>query len=187
MRNTSLGLLPSSSLLQRRNGSFSHRSLSVDTSPVELVADLLRSNKWSPEVEKELSGQLPSFSSSQLLLLVERSGDSRRALKYPEASKGSSMSMKLDLSKAYEQLNWKFLRNFLEVLSFSQGSVKRILLCVGLDGSTSEWKFILRRVEESDKKAPLSRYVFILTMEASARHVQGGTDGWWKTPAFKSS
>ncbi|XP_031485862.1 pentatricopeptide repeat-containing protein At5g28460-like [Nymphaea colorata] len=87
MRNPSLGLLPSSSLLLRRNGSFSHRSLSVDTSPVELAADLLRSNEWSPEVEKELSGRLPSFSPSQLLLLIERIGDSRKALKFFEWAK----------------------------------------------------------------------------------------------------
>ncbi|CAN6468583.1 unnamed protein product [Victoria cruziana] len=87
MRNPLIRPLPSSSLLIRRKGSWSHRSLGVDTSVVEVAADLLRRKEWNSEVEKELSGRLPDFSPSQLLLLLERIGDSRKALKLFEWAK----------------------------------------------------------------------------------------------------
>lgn len=81
--------------------------------------------------------------------------------------------MKLDLQKAYDKVNWKFLRVVLLNFGFHESFVNLILQCVSsmsffflFNGGKSAYFHPTRELKQGD---PLSPYLFILCQEVLAR------------------
>ena len=110
-------------------------------------------------------------------------------------SKVGYMAVKIDLEKAYDRLEWSFIRHTLQFFNFPDNWIYLIMSCI----STSTLSVLLngdhlheftpsRGIRQGD---PLSPYIFILCMEYLAWLIQAEVDaGNWtgvKTSRFGPS
>lgn len=103
-------------------------------------------------------------------------------LKTSDAEKHCTMAVKMDISKAYDRLEWPFIRQVLETLGFYNIWINWVLQCI----STVSYAFLIdnevlgevvpqRGIRQGD---PLSPYIFILCAEVlSGLCVKAQEDG----------
>ena len=79
------------------------------------------------------------------------------------------MTLKLDMAKAYDRVEWNFLKDMLQKLGFHAQWVDSIMMCIGsvkymisVDGSDLSPLLPGRVPRQGD---PLSLYLFILCVE----------------------
>ena len=95
------------------------------------------------------------------------------------------MAWKVDLSKAYDRLNWNFIEQVLYEVKIPIQLVKLIMSCVStasyqivLNGELSESFTGSRGIRQGD---PLSPYLFVLCMEKLSHTIQHAIEmNYWK-------
>lgn len=87
---------------------------------------------------------------------------------------------KIDLEKAYDRIDWKFLQAILEVVGFSLLLTKLVMFCISSAQLSVLWNgqqltafAPSRGLRQGD---PLSPYLFVLCMETLAHRIQRATD-----------
>ena len=92
--------------------------------------------------------------------------------------KGNSrfMKIKLDLEKAFDRLNWNFIRNTLLEMRLPQLMVEVIILCISSCLMQILWNGELQIVfilpEASDKGNPLSPCIFKVSIEQLSQLIE---------------
>uniref|UniRef100_A0A2N9F7H7 Reverse transcriptase domain-containing protein n=1 Tax=Fagus sylvatica TaxID=28930 RepID=A0A2N9F7H7_FAGSY len=100
-------------------------------------------------------------------------------------SKIGNMAIKIDLEKAYDRLEWSFIRLTLQYFNLPQWWIDLIMSCISsshlsilVNGEKTDSFAHSRGIRQGD---PLSPYIFILCMEYLAWLIQGEvTNGSWK-------
>ena len=92
-------------------------------------------------------------------------------------SKKKVMAIKHDLEKAYDRLEWSFIRDTLKLFKFPSHLISLIMSCVSttsisilLNGGTGDAFHPLRGIRQGD---PLSPYLFISCMEVLRALIKG--------------
>ena len=90
--------------------------------------------------------------------------------------KGGFVAMKVDLQKAYDRINWSFLKTVLSQLGFPHLFVEWIMQCVTtvsssilVNGGKTEQFHPSRELRQGD---PLSSYLFIICQEVLSRLIE---------------
>ncbi|CAM8975355.1 unnamed protein product [Rhodiola kirilowii] len=90
-------------------------------------------------------------------------------MKCQRKQKVGYMFLKLDMSKAYDRIEWKFLERMMLAMGFSESWVKRIMLCVEtvtykvrMNDQISETILPSRGLRQGD---PISPYLFLICSE----------------------
>ncbi|KAF3785522.1 putative ribonuclease H protein [Nymphaea thermarum] len=88
----------------------------------------------------------------------------------------SNICFKIDFSKAYDRVNWVFLKNALIDVGFSLQWVDRVMMCVSsasfavlIDGGPGDFHPMRRGLRPGD---PMSLYLFLVVMEELSRNLE---------------
>eukprot|EP00253_Pinus_taeda_P032182 PITA_32182 len=117
------------------------------------------------------------FIANGILEVVEESRRNQKEVVHSlRAKKMARMMIKLDLSKAYDRLNWEYLRKVLEAFGFCNRWIDWISTMI----STPVFSILLSRTPSSTFKAtkdlrkgdPLSPFLFIIVEEGLGRYIK---------------
>ena len=91
------------------------------------------------------------------------------AMKYKHSDNCGFMALKLDMSKAYDRVEWSYLKGVMKTMGFSDKWINLLMKCVGsvsnsvlVNGRACGLINPTRRVRQGD---PISSYLFLLCTE----------------------
>ena len=87
------------------------------------------------------------------------------------------MALKMDMSKTYDRVEWRFVRKIMEKMGFGERWVRLVMECISMvsysilvNGEPKGEITPSREIRQSD---PLSSYLFLLCSEGLNRLIQG--------------
>ena len=100
-------------------------------------------------------------------------------MKNQKSKKGGFIALKLDMSKVYDRVEWRFLDLTMRRMGFSKRWVDLIMTCVG----SVSYQILVNGVPKGDIRPtrgirqgdPLSRYLFLICSEALNQQLQHAT------------
>ena len=94
-------------------------------------------------------------------------------LNHKDDGKENYMSIKLDMSKAFDKVEWNFIKEVMEKMGFAKKWVDLIMLCISsvsysiiINGEACGNVIPVRRIRQGD---PFSPYLFIFVLKAFQR------------------
>ncbi|GKA30765.1 RNA-directed DNA polymerase, eukaryota, reverse transcriptase zinc-binding domain protein [Tanacetum coccineum] len=94
------------------------------------------------------------------------------------------VALKIDIQKAYDTVNWEFLKESLQMFKFPKKMIKWIMVCIKTDAFTinvNNERFGYFKGERGLRKSgPMSPYIFTLVMEVFSLMQQIKDDGKFK-------
>ncbi|OMO88470.1 reverse transcriptase [Corchorus capsularis] len=113
---------------------------------------------------------------SDNIILVQEALHSARV----SSSKEGWMFIKIDLEKAFDRLEWGFIRDMLKFFNFPNNLIKLIMSCISdpslailINGSSSDEFHASRGIRQGD---PISPYLFLLSMEYLSLLIENEVD-----------
>ena len=144
-----------------------YRPISLVGSLYKIIAKVL-ANRLKGVMGKLVSNSQNAFVEGRqildVVLVANEAIDSRKR------SVGTGLVCKLDIEKAYDHVNWRFLTSVLEKMGFGPKWRKWIFCCIStvrmallVNGTPTDFFSTFRGLRQGD---PLSPYLFVLIMEA---------------------
>ena len=97
-------------------------------------------------------------------------------MKNKKSKKMGFMAMKLDMSKAYDRVEWRYVERIMEKLGFCNRWVSLVLECISTVSYSilvnGEPKGDIRPSKDLRQRDPLSPYLFLLCSEGLNRMLQ---------------
>ncbi|KAL0451703.1 UNVERIFIED_CONTAM: hypothetical protein Slati_1148400 [Sesamum latifolium] len=134
------------------------------------LATKIIANRLKPLLHHTISPSQSAFIPGRLItdnVLIDF--EANHYLKSMRGGRAGSVAVKLDMSKAYDRLEWSFLERMLSRLGFHHRVITLIMNCVSnvsysfmLNGSQFDFLRLGRGIHQSD---PLSPYLFIRCAE----------------------
>jgi hypothetical protein len=152
-----------------------YRPISLCNLCYKLISKVI-ANRIKPILSRTLSGEQLGFLKGRQIL--DAIGTAQECLHSIKMKNSKALILKLDLKKAFDCIDWDFLRMILIQSGFSQQTTKWILSCVTsanfvvlVNGETSPFFHSGRGLRQG---CPLSPLLFILVMEGLSLQLKKG-------------
>lgn len=148
----------------------------------KIVSKVL-ANKLKPFLGDIISNNQSAFIPQQLITdnaLI--AFETFHAMKRRGSGRNSSFALKLDMSKAYDRVEWSFLERVMIKMGFSDNWIRRILSCISsvsfavkVNGCLFGDIILSRGLRQGD---PISPYLFLICAEAFSTLITRGVVQW---------
>eukprot|EP00253_Pinus_taeda_P033811 PITA_33811 len=170
LNSTFFALIPKGDNLEEANG---YRPIALCNVIYKMITSLI-AKRLKPLLDNLISAEQTGFVEGRQILdgLVV----TQEVIHSLKVKKQKGMMIKLDLSKAYDRLNWKYLETVLERFGFHQRWIAWIHNLISsphfsvlVNGSPSKTFNASRGIRQGD---PLSSFLFILAAEGLGRFIK---------------
>ena len=173
INRTFIGLIPK---LESPEASHHYRPISLCNVSYKIIPKIL-ANRVKPLLNKIISPLQGAFAPGRLILINDNIMLAHEIMHSFKKKKGKTgyMAVKLDMEKAYDRLEWEFIKAILTRLGFHPKWIGWVMECIStmsysvlINGSLEGKIYPSRGIRQGD---PLSPYIFIICIEFLGREL----------------